>query len=43
MDTILQGMPHIACCIDENMVTGKDDKDHLHTCIKSVNSWRKMG
>jgi hypothetical protein len=29
MDAILQGIPHVACYIDDIIVTGKDDRDHL--------------
>ena len=29
MDTILQGLPHVICYIDDILVTGLDDKDHL--------------
>ena len=29
MDTILQGIPHVICYIDDILVTGKDDADHL--------------
>ena len=29
MDTILQGIPHVICYIDDILITGKDDADHL--------------
>ena len=29
MDTILQGIPHVICYIDDILVTGNDDADHL--------------
>ena len=29
MDAILQGIPQVACYIDDIIVTGKDDNDHL--------------
>ena len=29
MDTILQGLPHVQCYIDDIIVTGVDDKEHL--------------
>ena len=29
MDTVLQGIPHVICYIDDILVTGTDDKDHL--------------
>ena len=29
MDTILQGIPHIICYIDDILVTGNDDAEHL--------------
>ena len=29
MDTILQGIPHVCCYLDDILVTGKDDAEHL--------------
>ena len=29
MDAILQGIPQVACYINDIIVTGKDDNDHL--------------
>ena len=29
MDTILQGIPHVICYIDDLCITGKDDTEHL--------------
>lgn len=29
MDTVLQGIPHVICYLDDILVTGKDDEDHL--------------
>ena len=29
MDSILQGIPHVICYIDDILVTGSDDEDHL--------------
>ena len=29
MDSILQGLPQVFCYIDDILVTGKDDKEHL--------------
>ena len=34
MDTILQGIPHVACYIDDILVTGKDDDEHLQSLQK---------
>ena len=31
MDTILQGMDHVICYLDDILVTGKDDAEHLQT------------
>ena len=30
MATTLQGIPHVICYIDDILLTGKDDDDHLH-------------
>ena len=30
MDSILQGIPKVICYIDDILVTGKDDEEHLH-------------
>ena len=30
MDTILQGIPHVICYIDDILVTGANDSDHLN-------------
>ena len=29
MDSVLQGLPHVICYIDDILVTGSSDKDHL--------------
>ena len=29
VDTILQGIPHVVCCIDDILITGVDDDNHL--------------
>lgn len=29
MDTVLKGIPHVICYIDDILVTGTDDTDHL--------------
>ena len=29
MDTVLQGIPHVICYLDDILVTGTDDADHL--------------
>ena len=29
MDTVLQGIPHVICYIDDILVTGTSDEDHL--------------
>ena len=34
MDTMLQGIPHVICFIDDILVTGKDDNDHLQNLAK---------
>ena len=31
MDSVLQGIPNVICYIDDILVTGADDDDHLHT------------
>ena len=30
MDELLQGLEHVMCYIDDIIITGKDDKEHLH-------------
>ena len=34
MNTMLQGIPHVICFIDDILVTGKDDSDHLQNLAK---------
>ena len=34
MDTMLQGIPHVICFIDDILVTGNDDSDHLQNLAK---------
>lgn len=34
MDSILQGIPHVICYIDNILVTGVDDEDHLHNLAR---------
>ena len=29
MDTVLQGLPHVACYIDDILITGENDQEHL--------------
>jgi len=30
MDTILQGLPHVICYLDDILVTGSTSQEHLH-------------
>jgi len=30
MDTILQGIPHVLCYIDDILITGRTEEEHLH-------------
>ena len=38
MDSILQGIPRIFCYIDDILITGTDDQDHLKN-LSEVLSW----
>ena len=31
MDTVLQGIPGVACYIDDILISTKDERQHLHT------------
>ena len=41
MDTILQGIPHVICYIDDILVTGKDDDDHLQNLASVLRQLQK--
>ena len=38
MDTVLQNLPHVICFIDDILITGVDDQEHLRN-LESVLSW----
>ena len=43
MDTILQGLSHVQCYIDNILVTGADDKEHLHNLEEVLAHLMKHG
>ena len=43
MDTILAGTPHVACYINDIIVTGTDDADHLRNLESVLDSLQKHG
>ena len=43
MDRVLQGIPHCLCYIDDIIITGVDDTDHLETLTKVLERLEKHG
>ena len=43
MDSILQGIPKVICYIDDILITGKNDKEHLETLEKVLQCLAKHG
>lgn len=43
MDTILQGIPHVVCYIDDILVTGLDQEEHLHNLSQVLERLEKHG
>ena len=43
METILQGIPGVVCYIDDILVTGKDEEDHLHNLDEVLSRLEKHG
>lgn len=43
MDQILQGMEHVICYIDDIMVTGATEKEHLANLAEVLRRLRKHG
>ena len=43
MDTILQGIPHVICYIDDILVTGKDDAEHLSNLEEVIERLQHYG
>ena len=39
MDTILQGIPHVICYIDDILVTGVNDDEHLQNLMKHLKQY----
>ena len=43
MDTILQGLSHVQCYIDDIIVTGTDDEEHIHNLEEVLAHLRSHG
>ena len=43
MDTILQGIPHVICYIDDILITGSNDEEHLHNLASVFERLRQHG
>ena len=43
MDGILQGMERVACFIDDILITGMDDEDHLRRLQEVLERLRQHG
>jgi len=39
MEKILQGIPNTACYLDDILITGGDDREHLNTLQKFLNGY----
>ena len=43
MDTILQGLSHVQCYIDDIIVTGTDDEEHIRNLEEVLGRLRSHG
>ena len=43
MDRILQGLNGVKCILDDMIITGKDDREHLHNLDKVLERLDKFG
>lgn len=43
MESLLQGIPHVIVCIDDILVSGKYDPDHLASLEMVLNRLSKAG
>ena len=43
MDTVLQGLSHVQCYIDDILVTGADDDEHFHNLEEVLVRLRNYG
>ena len=43
MDTMLAGIPHVAAYLDDIILTGKNDMDHLETLRKVLSRLKEYG
>ncbi len=34
METVLQGFPMVVCFLDDGLVTGRNDEEHLENVLK---------
>jgi len=42
-DTILQGIPHVICYIDDVLVTGKTEEEHLQNLTQVLHRLKEQG
>ncbi len=43
MDTILQGLPHVVCYIDDILITGVDEEEHLRNLEEVLKRLQQHG
>ncbi len=43
MDTILRGVPRVICYLDDLLITGVDEEDHLHNLEQVFKNFTKHG
>ena len=43
MDTILRGVPHVICYLDDLLITGVDEEDHLHNLEQVLKLFTEHG
>ena len=39
MDTVLQGLPHVACYINDSLITGEDDLQNLEETLRRLQEY----
>ena len=43
MDTLLQGIPHVICYIDNVLVTGLTEEEHLQNLVQVLHKLQEQG
>ena len=43
MDEILQGVPHCICCLDDILITGRTDQEHLQNLETVLSRFQQKG